>query len=290
MLCSSSSAQCALNKTFGCAFTVPHDPCSNPRSGVWTGSGCSGWFTVGSRRLKCKQNSECWFDDPILHAPPSNPMPKNKVCLVLFTCSRSSWYEANRKDRRFANLNEVYRDRVPQWLAFGMQTFSVDSCASMSAQVGGFSTPGVTPLNFNGSTSHCVWGCPTVREKAALAHVDRHLPPQCEFVFKITGKYFAPSFDAEFARVPADAEAVVQYDVFTYGKAMKTPYPLSQQSEIYGIRRPLIAELLKERGRDAESQLRRFTMRRCERVHRMNRLPLVNFTMRSDWRMLSFLR
>ena len=290
MLCSSSSAHCVLNDTFGCTFAVPNDPCSNPRSGVWTKDKCSGLFTVGGHQVKCRANSQCWTDDPIVHLPPSNPMPKDKVCLVLFTCSRASWYAKNTKDTRFSNLNNVYRNRVPQWLVFGMQTFSVDSCASMSTQVGGFSTPGVTPLNFNGSTSHCVWGCPTVREKVSLAHVDRHLPPQCEFVFKITGKYFAPSFGAEFARVPADTDAVVQYDMYTYGKTITTPYPQSQQSEIYGIRRPLIAELVKEHGGDAERQLRAFTLRRCDRVHRMNRLPLLNFTMRSDWKTLTHLR
>lgn len=290
MPCSTSSTRCVLNQTFGCTFNVPNDTCSDPRSSVWTKGACSGVFTVGNRRVRCRANAQCWTDDPIVHPLPSEPMSKEKVCLVLFTCSRSKLYEANKKDKRFANLNEVYRDRVPRWLAFGMQTFSVDSCANMSTQVGGFSTPGVTPLNFNGSTSHCVWGCPTVREKVSLAYVDRHLPPQCEFVFKITGKYFAPSFGAEFAHVPADADVVVQYDMFSYGKAIPTAYPKSQQSEIYGIRRSLIAELLQGRRGDAELQLRDFTLRRCDRLHRMNRLPLLNFTMRSDWRTLRYLR
>lgn len=100
-----------------------------------------------------------------------------------------------------------------------METFSVVSCASVSTDKQGLKIPGVAPLNFNGSTSHCVWACPTVREKVSLKFVDLHLPSRCKFVFKTTGKYFAPSFGSEFECIPADADATVQYSMYPYRSA-----------------------------------------------------------------------
>lgn len=290
MLCSSSSARCKWNQTFGCTYPVPSDSCAPPKRSVWTSGPCKGLFDVGDRKIGCGLRSQCWVDDPIVHAPPPRPLNKSTTCLVLFACSRDRAYQTSRNglpDQRFATLNEVYRDRIPRWLRFGFPTFSIDSCTSASSQRGGLVLPGVTPLNFNGSTAHCVWGCPTVREKIALAYAERHLPSRCDFVFKITGKYFAPTFENEFKYVPGDTELVVQYDTFKVSQGSRF---LSQRSEIYGIRRGLISELLRESGGDAERQLASFARKRCDRVHRMNRMGLNNFTMRSDWRTMTSLR
>lgn len=276
---------CVLNVTFGCNSYTSKNGCLTPKTVLWTRGKCGGTFDVGNRYIKCAANSNCSIDDPIKNMLPDTPMPKDGTCLVLFSCSRVAYPN----DRRFKHLNDVYRDRIPRWLTFGIETFSVDSCANNSVDHNGFAFPGITNFNFNGSMGHCVWGCPTIREKASLRFIDRHLPSRCKFVFKITGKYFAPSFGKEFERIPADADAAVQYGTYTYGKS-KSSGPRSQNSEIYGIRRELIPELLNERTGDAEFQLRTFTTRRCARLHRMNRMQLSNFTMRSDWRTLTSLR
>lgn len=244
---------------------------------------CSGTFTVGDTRVRCGKNRKCYHTLPIAHPSPQYPKDKHSTCLVLFLCSRANniMRSRNTTDPRFTGLNQVYYDRIPRWRTFEISTFSVDACASMSPHQGGFSTPGVVPLNFNGSTSKCVWGCPTKREKIALAYADRHLPNHCEFVFKITGKYFAPSFGREYALIPNDADLAVQSHTFNNA--------LSQNSEMYGIRRTLIRDLLRETHGDAERQLRSFSTKRCSKVHRMNLMPLLNRTMRSDWRTLTTL-
>lgn len=275
-MCTAQSLNCVLNSTYGCEHFVPSNACRKPQSRVWTRGKCEGVFKVGNRSITCGPNKQCAFEERIEHPLPAIPMPKESTCLVLFACSRYT-----KSPLRY--LNDIYLNRIPRWLTFGFDTFSVDSCANMSVNHQGLKIPGVTPLNFNGSTSYCVSTCPTQREKTALRFADLHLPSKCRFVFKITAKYFAPMFGREFERIPAGAEVVAQYGTYS-GR------PEKQQSEIYGIRRDLIVRLLDEKERNAERQLWLFTRKRCARLHRMNQMHLNNFTRRSDNKILTFLR
>jgi len=179
------------------------------------------------------------------------------------------------------NLEHVYRDRIPLWTAFGLRTYAVDSCTNATVSAG-ITTAGVTSLSFAGETGPCRWSCVTIREKAALSFAHEHLPTSCGFVFWVSAKYFSPGFGDELSRIPASAELVVQYDV----------EDKVQASDLWGARRALLPTVLKAMYfqhsalADTERALWKVSTKDvCSSVHRMNRMPLHNFSARrSDGR------
>eukprot|EP00908_Phaeocystis_cordata_P008313 Transcript_18970.p1 GENE.Transcript_18970~~Transcript_18970.p1 ORF type:complete len:224 (-),score=16.63 Transcript_18970:53-724(-) len=213
----------------------------------------------------------CTINYPLPITPPANPLPVKGTCLVLNLCWRDHWAD-------------VYRDRIPRWAAFGIPTYSVDSCTNTSVSAG-FATPGITSLFFRGATGACRWSCVTMREKVALQFAHDHLPQSCQFVFWISAKYFAPGFGAEFARIPATTQLVVQYDVFD----------MIQASDLWGARRTLLPTVLRAMYfmrsplADTERALWKVSTKEvCNKgVHRLNPLPLANFSAkRSDGRVM----
>ena len=116
--------------------------------------------------------TQCTTSYPLADTPPADRLPAAGTCLVLNLC----WRE---------HLAGVYRDRIPRWTAFGLPTYSVDSCTNASDSAR-FTTPGVTPLSFAGETGTCRWGCVTMREKVALQFAHAHLPSSCDFVFWVS--------------------------------------------------------------------------------------------------------
>ena len=139
-------------------------------------------------------------------------------------------------------------------------------------------------MSFVGATGSCHWLCVTEREKVALTFMHEHLPTSCAFVFWASSKYFAPSFGRELALIPASTQVALQYD--TSDATQK------QSSDFWGARRTLIPHLLKYLVRhkaDTEHALWVYAATRevCGQVHRMNRMPLVNFSAkRSDGKVI----
>lgn len=117
-------------------------------------------------------STQCTTSYPLANTPPADRLPAAGTCLVLNLC----WRE---------NLAGVYRDRIPRWTAFGIPTYSVDSCTNASDPAR-FTTPDVTPLSFAGETGTCRWSCVTMREKVALRFAHAHLPSSCDFVFWVS--------------------------------------------------------------------------------------------------------
>ena len=206
--------------------------------------------------------------------------PVNKICVGLFMCSRNSSYVNS-------NPMDVYADRINRWKHHNgtMRLFILDSCNQTLGRP--YRTDGIPTLSFPGATSwKCGNFCPTVRETEALAFAMRHLPSSCHFVFKITAKYYMPTFEQQLHRMPHDTWMAVQF------KARRD----YQQSEAVGMTRELwvefVVKMIRHRG-DQEQRLAAFkstTRGLCEHTYSMDSMPLDNFTRRSDGSTLSFVR
>lgn len=191
----------------------------------------------------------------------------SNVCIVVFMCSRL-------RSNTNAKLLGVYQDRIPRWSSTRYPLYIVDSCNETLSKP--FTIPGATTLSFQGQTSEwCSWQCPTNRETAALEFASQHLPSTCEFLFKVTGKYYTPHLEPQIDKVPQTTQLALQH--------------AGMASEIFGISRKALKMFLSRYGNaryNQETRLYKFAKHVCPRVHRLSIMPLSNFTRRSDGHVL----
>ena len=188
------------------------------------------------------------------------------LCVVVFVCSRQ-------RTPVCSDLMAVYRDRVPRWRSDSWQTFSVDSCGNSSYG------DGIVPLNFPGPNGTCVWGCVNTRERAALLFASRNVPSRCTAVAKVTGKYFAPSFEKVLKNVTDDAQVVLQQDRYRSELFLMTPARFREYPTFRLARR-------------MNNEFRLDMLARSlppSQVQRLPRLEILGRTRRSDGRVLRWL-
>ena len=288
-----SSSLCVFNSTYG---RLPPQPLCGGHTlhRAWIAQPCPRMHLLGGTDTHSGRKEPVHCQRPLYaknhtcsvqttaYRKGENPdtFPVNKICVGLFMCSRNSSHVDS-------NPMEVYSDRINHWKHHNdtMRLFIVDSCNQTLGRP--YLTNGIPTLSFAGNTSgECRSSCPTTRETVALEFAMRHLPSSCHFVFKITAKYYMPTFEEQLHHMPHDTRIAVQFTARQY----------YQNSEAVGMTRKLWDEFLvkMKRYRGAQEQrlsvFQRTTRGLCNHTYRMDPMPLENFTRRSDESILSFVR
>jgi hypothetical protein len=201
---------------------------------------------------------------------------KKRYCILL------GMYIGTKPERR-----AIYENRAKKWLDnTSIDIYTVDSSGELlftsDTDKKYFNHPRLHQYTFKQKGSQVMHG-PSVAEKNSMIKAFKHFKKdfeKYEIVFKITGKYFIPTFE-KVVDFPEKVDMVFQYRRDTHG----------QNTEVIGFSPMVFKEIVTQINDDTTIEELSCSIRKGKmyRTHRLPKMKLDQFTKRSDGSTLKYL-